>query len=492
MNADLLYSGNNANSSSAPPEYVLQHSPPQSLSHCTSLQTRPEIYSLPKSKRDEEPFQYSFMTPSKPPRLALSRHSVRSAKASGKQTAPKSSASPNSTVSFKEVMTSMNGRLFPPDVSEQVEDARRIAGLDSLPNTRHRRKASTRVELLDNLLQPIESTGDRRRAPGGNVPRRRTPHLAQSIVGEPAPIPTPQSSDSLSSLSSPLSSRSNSWFSFGSWRSTCTDVTIPDSQTPSSPDCPAPVLLPSLHESQRDHHYPRSSFVRISLDESPLTLPKAPLHEYHNDGDISTHVDSTPHIVRKTFLQRVGRSVSGIVGAARGIQSAYISATVLTVGPSPVHVTSPQRRRRIASCRRPARPEGYRAHSRDVSKFMHPDTPEDVEPVLFIPLANLGPKPLYSGGLPAHRLTTTDVVIIPSPLRPRTPPTVLAYRMRPVANPALLRLRALQNIMCARGKEWEGRGREGGLGCAKERVLGVAFEGRGRSGLGCEVRLAVA
>jgi len=64
--------------------------------------------------------------------------------------------------------------------------------------------------------------------------------------------------------------------------------------------------------------------------------------------------------------------------------------------------------------------------------------------------------------------------------------------MRPVANPEILRLRALQNLMCARGKEWEGRGREGGLGCGKERMLGIAFEGRGPSSLGCEVRFVLA
>lgn len=421
------------------------------------------------------------MTPTKPPSPPLARLSP---KAAGKQPATRPPANPNSTVSFKEVMKSMNGRLFPPDVSEQVEDARRIAGLDAFPNTRHRRKASVRVELLDNLLQPVESKGDRRKAPGGDEPRRRAP----PIPGKPAQIPSPQSSDS---LTSPLSSRSNSWFSFGSWKSSCTDVTIPDTQTPPSPECNSPVL-PYLHENQRDHHHPRSSFVRMSLDDSPLTLPKAPFYESHHNRDISTgHTPHSPDAVRKTLLQRVSRSVSGIVEAARGIQSAYISAAVLTAGSSStVHVISP-RRRRTAPCRRPARPEGYRAHSRDVSRFASTDAPAELaEAVLFIPLVSLGPKPSYSAGLPAHRLTTTDVVIIRSPLRPRSPPTVLAYRMRPVANPVLLRLRALQNVMCARGKEWEGRSREGGLGCGKERMLGVAFEGRGRSGLGCEVRVA--
>jgi len=37
---------------------------------------------------------------------------------------------------------------------------------------------------------------------------------------------------------------------------------------------------------------------------------------------------------------------------------------------------------------------------------------------------------------------------------------------------------------------WEGRGREGMLGCGRDKVLGVGVEGRGRSGLSFgEVRI---
>ncbi|KAI6120562.1 hypothetical protein EDD16DRAFT_1692049 [Pisolithus croceorrhizus] len=461
------------------------------------LQARTERYSYSNSTREELLFQYSFMVHTKPTGPTATRQLTQSPKAAGKQPALDS---PRPTVCFKEVIKSMNGRLFPPDISEQVVDARRIAGLSSSSNsTRHRRRTSARAELLDDLLQPVERKGDRRKAPASDAPRRRAANLSQSVVRDSAPIPSPQSSESLTSISSPLSSRSNSWFSFGSWRSSCTDVTIPDAQVTTPSKCSLPVL-PSLHENQRDYHYPRCSFVPISLEDSPLTLPGPLRSKRHTSGDRCNSVvradraASPSDRMRQSFLHRVSCSVTGLVEAARHLQVAYVHAALLTVGP-PVSTNVESLQYPPHQPRRPTQPKGYRAYTGDVKKFTSPDpttTTTLVEPVLFIPLVNLAPRPPSFGGLPQNRLLTTDAVIIPSPLRPRTPPAVLAYRLRPIANPAVLRLRALQNLMCARGKEWEGRAREGGLGCGKERMFGVAFEGRGRSGLGCEVRFAIA
>lgn len=188
-------------------------------------------------------------------------------------------------------------------------------------------------------------------------------------------------------------------------------------------------------------------------------------------------------------MKRVTRSVATIVEAAKGLQSAYITATMFTAG-SPYQAVTPSQPHAPLRCQRQARREGYRALAKDVRRFTDnkASISQTSEPVHFIPLVSQSsgtaclPKPAVP----------KNAVIFPSPLRPRTPPLALAYRMRPVANPAVLRLRALQNLMYARGKEWEGRAREGGLGCGKERMLGIAFEGRGRSGLGCEVRFVVA
>ena len=59
----------------------------------------------------------------------------------------------------------------------------------------------------------------------------------------------------------------------------------------------------------------------------------------------------------------------------------------------------------------------------------------------------------------------------------------MVIRERAVGNPMYLRLKALHNIVWTRGVLWEGRARETSLGGGRERVLGVACEGVGRSAL---------
>ena len=388
----------------------------------------------------------------------------------------------------------MNGQLFPLDPSERADDARRIAGLPIPGPAPHRRKVSVRAELLDSLLQVVEwQEGERRKAKGKEVARdQQTP---KSPIRAPTPLPSVPSSLSVTILSSSASpSRSSSWLSFGSWRSTATDVTTPDSPLLASPTCPQPCLLPTLIESQREL-YPRCAFVRISVEESPL-CPSYHTPTPREDDDprappSGSATEVFPSLaIRGTLVKRVTRSVATIVEAAKGLQSAYITATMFTAGTPYEPATPPPQPHGPLRCQRQARREGYRALAKDVQRFTDHKTSisQTSEPVHFIPLVS---QPSGTAGLPKPP-APKNTFIFPSPLRPRTPPAALAYRMRPVANPAVLRLRALQNLMCARGKEWEGRAREGGLGCGKERMLGIAFEGRGRSGLGCEVRFVVA
>lgn len=61
--------------------------------------------------------------------------------------------------------------------------------------------------------------------------------------------------------------------------------------------------------------------------------------------------------------------------------------------------------------------------------------------------------------------------------------TGVVIRERAVENPVYLRLKALRNIVWTHGVLWEGRARETALGGGRERVLGVACEGVGRSAL---------
>ena len=421
-----------------------------------------------------------------PPPSSLPCRATKAAKKLSAQSSPPQ----NRAVSFKEVINAMNGKLFPLDPCERADDARRVAGVPIATAPSHRRKASIRAELLDSLLQVVEwQEGERRKAKGkdvdrGQLPSKASPHPPTPLLA----VPSSLSAASLSSSASP--SRSSSWLSFGSWRSTATDVTIPDSPvlpSPMSQPCP----LPTLVENQRDLH-PRCAFVRIALEDTPLGPPvvvPAPFQDSQTCPTSSADIFSSLDI-RGTLVKRVSRSVATIVGAAKGLQSAYISAAMFAAGSPYQDADSLSLPRRPSRSQRQVRPEGYRALAKHVRMFTNATTPisQACEPVHFIPLVS---PPSASTGL-AKPPAPKDTLLFPSPLRPRTPPAVLAYRMRPVANPAVLRLKALQNIMYARGKEWEGRAREGGLGCGKERMLGIAFEGRGRSGLGCEVRFVVA
>lgn len=457
------------------------------------------------SKCDEDPFQYSFMRP-----MSLSttppKRGPAHPKPLRKDTTPKPSGGQQRTVSFKEVVSSMDGKLFPLDAGERAEEARRIAGISTVASpSRHRHHNSAQSDLLLSLLHVVEwQEGERRKAKGKDV-ERPVQLLEQSpLCSTPTPMLSIPSTDSIPPMSSSVAtSRSTSWLSFGSWRSSVTDITSPEASSPvaDSPKCSMSSLqLPTFYDSQRDMS-PRSSFVRVSLDETPLSPPKA--QRYAREVQLSRPAVDIPSLagqsrglesMGKSLVRHVSRSVHGIVDVAKGLQSAYISTTMFSVGAAPSHSSASSSQFRAGpSDRRNFRPYGYRARPGDVKKFTSLTTPSpttaEPEPIHFIPLVSPFPP---GAALAVYRSASSHSLVTPSPLRPRTPPTALAYRMRPVANPEILRLRALQNLMCLRGKEWEGRGREGGLGCGKERMLGVAFEGRGPSGLGCEIRFVIA
>lgn len=63
----------------------------------------------------------------------------------------------------------------------------------------------------------------------------------------------------------------------------------------------------------------------------------------------------------------------------------------------------------------------------------------------------------------------------------------LTWRIRSVENPVYLRLKALHHVILKGGMAWQGRGRDTALGGGRERVVGVAYDGVGRSSLSCEI-----
>ncbi|EPQ60118.1 hypothetical protein GLOTRDRAFT_97465, partial [Gloeophyllum trabeum ATCC 11539] len=179
-----------------------------------------------------------------------------------------------------------------------------------------------------------------------------------------------------------------------------------------------------------------------------------------------------------------------LLDVARGLQKAYASAVMFSVAVPGVDAREPEPEPReeahekedekavvvvvdekavggevhAPNPRPRPRPHGYRARAADVSAFTAPPPACAQHTHTFAPYALV---PL----LPA-----------PAPSRPAT------WRLRPIANPVLLRLKALQNCCGAKRLAWEGRAREGSLGCGRERLVGIAWEGRGRSGLRVEVR----
>ena len=64
----------------------------------------------------------------------------------------------------------------------------------------------------------------------------------------------------------------------------------------------------------------------------------------------------------------------------------------------------------------------------------------------------------------------------------------LTWRIRCVGNPEYVRLKALHNVVGKSGMIWEGRGRDTALGGGRERIVGVAYDGVGRSSLSWEVK----
>ncbi|EGO05261.1 hypothetical protein SERLA73DRAFT_157851 [Serpula lacrymans var. lacrymans S7.3] len=465
--------------------------------------------------RDEDPFQYNFM----PLSVSPVHRSLGSPK-SPKYKTPANMRSPcriQRSVSFKDVVASMHGQLFPLDPAEQAQEAKRLSGVSSLVSPAcHRRKSTVRADLLDSLLKVVEWEEGEKRKAKGKTAQRPVRYSEKSSLSYRTPFCAACSAASTSASSSgTAASRASSWLSFGGSRSSTASVSTAmtsPAMSPISPSSKSPLSSPpsqagsEIKEIAVPHCcHPQRALVPVPLADCPLSIPEphsaAQEAKKLNRGAVTAQNDSqtgtitTGGSVGRTFVKRVSQSVTGFVEIARGLQSAYIAAALFSSG-SPYNLRprsmSPARPKLQGINVKTPLPEGYRVRRADVSTFIASvdDGNGAVQPVHFIPLVCPFPSPPNSttDSTARMRARSPQPPIVPSPLRPRTPPSALAYRMRPVANPALLRLRALQNLMYARGKEWEGRSREGGLGCGKERMLGVAFEGRGRSGLGCEVR----
>ena len=499
-----------------------QH-PRRIVSYSSLTQQLPLYPCVPQSQPiKDEPFQYKFMLPCATP--AASPPTTKPKKPSVTLPPP---SSMGTSVSFSEVLTSMHGPLFPSD--EESVKSHSYASSDSAVR---RRRNIAQFELLDSLLKVVEWNEQERRRLKGKAPaRERTPSRpdAKCAACSASALSAPTSSSSSTGTQSAPPSRTSSWLSFGSRTSVSTAATSPSvspisswlkKSTLSSSPLPQLSSTPPDIKVQPLRHSCHSRLTNVDPAASPLDLalcePRKKQHERGSSRrqlllDMAQDPNGKDAGTGKTLtlLDNVSKTLSCFVELAKGFQTVSISATVFSVVISPeVHVgRERQRKLREEERRRQERtakeksalsklklnPPGYRVHASDASIFLADNTTSPSVPssgIYFIYL--LSPEERASSSLrPRTTLSAPRDLVFPpppplirSPLRPREPPPPgsVLWRMRPVANPVQLRLKALQNVL---GEQvgWEGRGREGGLGAGRERLCRVAFEGLGRSAL---------
>lgn len=483
------------------------HRPVLSYDNLPALRTRAPAStsrSPPKTAYQGPLFEYPYISTST---SRVSPPAYRSTKTTTEDPYRELSAMSSRAVPFAEVVASMHGPLFP------------VAEDEALPK---KSKNIKELELLKSLLQPVtwdlgeQETVQRRGSSKGKARARveDEPRLSASMS---------TSSLTISSSTSTSMQRSTSWFSFSSRLSISTAITSPSTSfmshiksfqpaTPTDRD-----FLGAAEQPIKSAHAPRTLSTSVAPSETPLgdptSISRFPTFAPEPSADglfyargrmltrrggvttrSSSQVSVSSTASTSSLVARVGRSVSTFVDMAAQFQRAYIKATAYTANPdiyfsSPSYTRSRSRSGSRSRTRSPTvgrrcragqspRPEGYRASSEDVEVFTSPDAglapPAPDRPL--IPLA-------YTRGSAAPPADAPRVFPAPppiprSPFRLPYPPTTLTSRLRPVANPLLLRMRALQNLCRAEAQVPE----------VREKVVGVAWEGIGRSGLVREVK----
>lgn len=404
-------------------------------------------------------------------------------------------------VPFSDVVSSMQGALFQDD--------------DVTP--RRRGKSLAEIKLLETLLEPSSWELRDDELTKSKV-RARVDEVCIACAEEF------NSEASSSSSSATTVTRSISWFSFSSRSTSSTAATSP-STSPMS----VKVFQPLPHAGRAVSRRPSSSLKHscrrpgirrlssVPSSENPLApviIPNS-AKEYTlelpgvgrgrstgrktQSSNRSSSTDSTMFAAGTAIVARMGRSVSSIIDMATQLQRAYVKATMYTASPdiyfSSDYPTSSRSRSRSTSRTRSRtrsvatgsrrrdrsslRPQGYRASCDDVLTFTSADQSSlsSASERPLIPLANTSPKSSSAQDVP--RVFPAPLAVPRSPFRPAHPPSCLTSRLRPIANPLLLRLRALHNV-------YGGAERE--VLEVREKVVGVAWEGIGRSSLVWEVK----
>ncbi|EKM61465.1 uncharacterized protein PHACADRAFT_248094 [Phanerochaete carnosa HHB-10118-sp] len=486
------------------------HRPVLSFDHlsASSRRAKAATSNLPPMSAYNGPlFEYPFIPA---PAARISPPAYQSTKSTADGPYRVLSTLANRSIPFADVVASMDGALFPAEDDGELSK---------------KAESTKELELLKTLLQSV--TWDDREE---QVPRRTiTSDKGKARAGVPdhncsiirASVSTSSLTTSLAiSLSSSIR-RSTSWFSFGSRVSVSTAATSPPASpamsydksfqlaASTSRDC----LKPAARRA-RSPRTPRTLSTSVAPSETPLGdlrprarsfshLPKSADDDTYTRGrmlnrrtsfDASSHSSSTTSTAATvSIVARVSRSVSTFVDMAAQFQRAYVRATMYTANPDVYFQSSPYPRSRSRSRSRSRarsstprsrmrtsapRPEGYRACSEDVEVFTSVDAcAAPVPERALIPLAYT--RAPCTSPPEAPRVFPPPPPIPRSPFRLPHPPTELTSRYRPVANPLLLRMRALQNLCRPEAAQ---------VLEVREKVVGIAWEGIGHSGLIREVK----
>ncbi|KAG5652928.1 hypothetical protein H0H81_003071 [Sphagnurus paluster] len=476
---------------------------------------------------DEPKFVYDFMMP----RPAISKQPSKS-----KSPLTRPLFDDSRTVPFSTVLASMQGPLFPPE-------SRPASSAQLNQHGRRRREA----ELLDSLLKVVEWEVDERRRRKGKAPEQpalRRRDSTKSTTSRCAACSSPSPS---SSVSPAPSRRSWLSFSSASSSTASTAATTPSSSPPSSswpsksvsPTRTKPWFLAS--PSRRSHQpapvlhacKPCAHLSPVAPADCPLPL-SAPISSIATPpaaSPVTPPTDATDDA--HSPAGRVLRHLAHVLDLAKGFQHAYMQATMFAIATPPHarddgdddHASALLLARLVSTtstlthAARPLPPHGQRVRTADVQAFLAASactaSPPHPHP---IPLRACSPSaagyPVEDDAdpaLPPHTVLPSPLPYTlhfkPHPVPPRAPFRVLAlaqppqpapsscsaygyahaeevqFRIRTVENPLFLRARAMENAFVRAGG-WERPLSAGGaMGGGREKVLRIACEGIGRSGL---------
>lgn len=373
-------------------------------------------------------------------------------------------SSPSQSIPFRQVSACMNGVLFPNDDAPSDLGARK-------------RQSHAHSTLLEVLLQPV--TWEREERSEARAGRRNSFPSASTWSSNATLCSTCSTSGSPSTLASSDPERQ-----FAGVRR----LTI---STPKSTACASSVRT---RLSRCGVH----SLTPIDLQECPLSLPGC-TQPQPNAPPPAQQPKSRSHFASR-LVKKIGSSVSTLIDVAAQFQASYLR----TAG-SIVHFETEYFHEEIAASSWGSRPltrsakaktnawlpfdpTSPRAKINEITAFIEGSSwselqEEDIcsEQEHYTLVQLLSPSERFLPPPSAPMFPT------PSPLRSRNASPSLRCRTRPIANPVLLRLKALQNVCAGQGVEWEGRAREGALGFGRDRLQGIAFDGIGRSRLSWEV-----